>query len=198
MSESKRDPLSEALASLPQDVAPQRDLWPDIRTEIAKTPRLETRPRRAAVTQSNWFRLAAGVVLVLATSLTTYLVTRESMQQQLARTAPQSLPAPQVSAQPAGFSFGREALGVGYQNARADLDKLFQQRLASLSPAARAKVERNLADLRRAADEINATLAEHPSDPLLQDLLMSTYQSELQLLADVSELPTAGSLRTDL
>jgi hypothetical protein len=27
---------------------------------------------------------------------------------------------------------------------------------------------------------------------------MSTYQSELQLLANVSELPTAGSMRTDL
>ena len=49
-----------------------------------------------------------------------------------------------------------------------------------------------------AAAEISATLAEHPSDPLLQDLLMSTYQSELQLLANVSELPTAGSMRTDL
>ena len=63
---------------------------------------------------------------------------------------------------------------------------------------ARAKVESNLADLRRAATEISKTLAENPSDPLLQDLLMSTYQSELQLLADVSELPTAGSTRTEL
>jgi hypothetical protein len=28
--------------------------------------------------------------------------------------------------------------------------------------------------------------------------LVSTYQSELQLLADVSELPAAGSTRTEL
>ena len=78
-------------------------------------------------------------------------------------------------------------------NARAELDKRFQERLATLPPATRAKLESNLADLRRAAAEISKTLAENPSDPLLQDLLMSTYQSELQLLADVSELPTAGS-----
>jgi hypothetical protein len=70
--------------------------------------------------------------------------------------------------------------------------------LAALPPADRAKVEKNLADLRHAADEISATLTQHPSDPLLQDLLMSTYQSELQLLANVSELPSAGSMRTDL
>lgn len=198
MSESRRDPLNEALAALPPDVAPPRDLWPQIRAEIAKTPIAPRAPDLAQRMQSSWFRLAAGVVLVLATSVTTFVITRESMQQQVARTAPQSMPAPQVNAQPASFSFGRETLGAGYVSARAELDKSFKERIASLPPSARAKVERNLADLCHAADEISATLAEHPSDPLLQELLMSTYQSELQLLADVSELPTAGSMRTDL
>jgi hypothetical protein len=197
MSESNktgRDPLDEALASLPEDVAPQRDLWPQIRAEIEKTPIAAPASR----VQSNWFRLAAAVLLVLGTSFVTFYVTRQSMQTQIARTAPESLPTPQVSGQPASFSFGTQRLGAGYTNARAELDKRFQERLAALPPAARAKVETNLADLRRAAAEISATLAENPSDPLLQDLLMSTYQSELQLLADVSELPTAGSMRTQL
>ena len=192
---SGRDPLDQALASLPEAVAPERDLWPQIRAEIAKTPIVapsETRP------QSTWFRLAAAVVLMLATSFVTYYVTRQSMQPQVARTVPESVPAPEVSGQPASFSFGSEHLGAGYLNARSELDKRFQERLATLPAADRAKVEKNLADLRHAAEEISATLAQHPSDPLLQDLLMSTYQSELQLLANVSELPTAGSMRTDL
>jgi hypothetical protein len=199
MSEFKktgRDPLDEALASLPKDVAPERDLWSGIRAEIEKTP--IAAPARVSPVQSNWFRLAAAVLLVVGTSFVTFYVTRQSMQTPIAQTAPESLPAPQVSGQPASFSFGTQRLGAGYVNARAELDKRFQQRLASLPPAARAKVENNLADLRRAAAEISATLAENPSDPLLQDLLMSTYQSELQLLADVSELPTAGSMRTEL
>lgn len=189
-----RDPLDEALASLPQDVAQPRDLWPQIRAEIEKMPLAAPASR----VQPNWFRLAAAVLLVLATSFVTYYVTRQSMQQQIAQTAPEALPAPQMTGQPASFHFGSERLGAGYMDARAELDKRFQQRLASLPPATRAKVERNLADLRHAADEISATLAENPSDPLLQDLLMSTYQSELQLLANVSELPNAGSMRTDL
>jgi hypothetical protein len=191
-----RDPLDQALGSLPEDVAPERDLWPQIRAEIEKTPIVAAPPARRM--QENWFRLAAAVLLVLGTSFVTYYITRQSLQPQVAQTAPQSVPAPQLSGQPAGFTFGNERLGAGYVNARAELDKRFQQRLASLPPAARAKVQGNLADLRRAAAEISATLAENPSDPLLQDLLMSTYQSELQLLADVSELPTAGSMRTDL
>jgi hypothetical protein len=78
------------------------------------------------------------------------------------------------------------------------LNKRFEERIKSLPPSARAKLERNLADLRQAANEISATLADHPSDPLLQDLLMSTYQRELQLLADVSEVPVSNTVRTDL
>jgi len=189
-----RDPLDTALASLPESVAPERDLWPQIRAEIEQTPIAAPK----SVVQSNWFRLAAAVLLVLATSFVTYYVTRQSMQQQIAKTAPEAAPAPQLTGQPASFTFGRERLGAGYMNARAELDKRFKESLAALPPADRAKVEKNLADLRHAADEISATLAQHPSDPLLQDLLMSTYQSELQLLSNVSELPTAGSMRTDL
>lgn len=188
-----RDSLDEALASLPESIAPQRDLWPQIRAEIEQTPIAAPK----SVVQSNWFRLAAAVLLVLATSFVTYYVTRQSMQQQVAHT-PEAAPAPQLTGQPASFTFGRERLGAGYMNARAELDKRFKEGLAALPPADRAKVEKNLADLRHAADEISATLAQHPSDPLLQDLLMSTYQSELQLLANVSDLPTAGSMRTDL
>jgi len=189
-----RDPLDEALASLPESIAPQRDLWPQIRAEIEQTPIAAPK----SVVQSNWFRLAAAVLLVLATSFVTYYVTRQSMQQQVAQVTPEAAPAPQLTGQPASFTFGRERVGAGYMNARAELDKRFKERLAALPPADRAKVEKNLADLRHAADEISATLAQHPSDPLLQDLLMSTYQSELQLLANVSDLPTAGSMRTDL
>jgi hypothetical protein len=188
-----RDPLDEALASLPADVRPERDLWPEIHAEIARTPIVAPASR----VQTTWFRLAATVLLVLATSFTTYYITRQSVQPQSAQNV-EPLPAPVTQVQPASFSFGPERLGAGYMNARAELEKRFQARLATLPAADRAKVEKNLADIRHAADEISATLAQHPSDPLLQDLLMSTYQSELQLLANVSDLPTAGSMRTDL
>jgi hypothetical protein len=192
--QSGRDPLDEALASLPEDVTPERDLWPQIRAEIAKTPIVAQAP--ASPVQSTWFRLAAAVLLVVVTSFVTYSLTRQSMQP-IADTH-ESLPSPQVKPEPASFIFANQQLGAGYMNARAELDKRFQERLAAFPPADREKIKRNLADLRHAADEISATLAQHPSDPLLQDLLMSTYQSELQLLANVSELPTAGSMRTDL
>ena len=190
---SGRDPLDEALASLPEDVTPERDLWPRIRAEIATTPIVA---QAASPVQSTWFRLAAAILLVVVTSFVTYSLTRQSMPQPIADTTTEPVPAPQLTAQPA--SWGNQSLGAGYMNARDDLNKRFQERLASLPPADAAKIKRNLADIRHAADEISTTLKQHPSDPLLQDLLMSTYQSELQLLANVSDLPTAGSMRTDL
>jgi hypothetical protein len=198
MSESRRDPLDEALAALPREVEPRRDLWPEIRAEIAKTPIVTDAAPVVHHASSRWFQLAAGFLLVVATSVTTYVITRQAVREEAAQIAQQTVPAAVVPAQPASFSFGREQLGAGYVNARAELDKAFQQRLATLPPATRARLERNLAELRHAASEISKTLEQHPSDPLLQELLMSTYQSELQLLSDVNDMATTTSVRTDL
>ncbi|HEX7114526.1 MAG TPA: hypothetical protein VF193_05305 [Steroidobacter sp.] len=192
MTESRRDPLDELLARVPREVAPERDLWPAIRAGIEAEPRAAGRARGGD--HSRWFQLAAGVLLVLASSLTTYVLTRQSLQQQIANEA---LPAPALTATPASFGLAPEALGVEYVQTRAELDKRFEQRLATLPPVTRAKVERNLAEIRRASDEIAAALAENPSDPLLQELLLSTYRNEIRLLTSVSQLP-GTSTRVDL
>lgn len=194
----KRDSLDQLLASLPREVPPQRDLWQGIQAEIAKTPIATDTAPVVHFHTSRWFQLAAGVLLVLATSLTTFVITRQTLQQSAApvQVAAESQPVPPLNAMP--VSFGPEMLGAEYMQARSDLGKRFEERLKTLPPSARAKIERNLADLRQAANEISATLAENPSDPLLQDLLMSTYQRELQMLADVSEAPASNAVRTDL
>lgn len=186
----RRDPLDEALDRLPRSVQPTRDLWPAIREEIAAQSPVESASRFSW----RWGQLAAGVVIAIAASATTYVVTRQSVSEptQIAEQAPQ---APLVTAMPASFS--GEDLAPEYFKARAALDAEFEKRIAALPPAARERLESDLADLRRAANDIAATLAEHPSDPLLQDLLMSTYQSELRLFADVNEM-TTRTLRTDL
>ncbi|HYM35841.1 MAG TPA: hypothetical protein VET48_10625, partial [Steroidobacteraceae bacterium] len=177
MSERQHQTLDEALTSLPSDVMPNRDLWPEIRAEI------ESRAPRRAWQLGPWSQLAAAVVLMIATAMTTYFLTRQSIRTELA------VNSGTTSAAKYELGFDGETLGENYLRARADLDRLFAQRIASLPPAARSKLQNNLLDLRRAADEIAATLAEHPSDSLLQELLLSTRQRELQLLADVSRMP---------
>ena len=203
MSDSrKNDPLSQMLASLPRDVQPERDLWQGIQAEIGKTPIVTDSAPVVHFSSTRWFQIAAGVLLVLATSFTTFVVTRQSMEKdavQIAQTQQQvTVPTATAPLNAMPVSFGPETLGADYLKARSDLDKRFEERIKTLAPSTRAKLERNLADLRHAANEISATLADNPSDPLLQDLLMSTYQRELQLLADVSDVPVSHPVRTDL
>lgn len=181
------DPLDKVLAALPRDVQPSRDLWTGISAEISASPARDASP----VTASRFFRLAAGFLLVVASSMITYLLTQQSAQRDVLQArqsaASQLQQAPALAAMPANFG-GQESLGAEYLQARAALEAEFQRQIATLPPVTRAKLERNLADLRRAAGEISATLAEHPSNPLLQELLLSTYQSELALLGSVSDM----------
>jgi hypothetical protein len=104
---------------------------------------------------------------------------------------------PMLKAMPVSFD-GHEGLGKGYEEARAQLDAEYAKRIQNLPPIVRAKVERDIADLRRSAREISATLARYPSDPLLQDLLVSTYQREIQLLSEVNSMAATNAAGTDL
>ncbi len=190
-----RDPLDSLFAELPRQAEPSRDLWPEIKARIeADLPAV-----RAPVHTQRWLQLAAAVVLVVASSLVTFFVVQSSMQDRIVQArneATQQLQ-PVLPSMPVRFD-GHEGLGKSYEEARVQLDAEFAQRVQSLPPVVRAKVERDIADLRRSARELSATLAQYPSDPLLQDLLVSTYQRELALLSDVNTMAATAAAGTDL
>jgi hypothetical protein len=187
---TSRDPLDSLFADLPRS----RDLWPEIKAQIdAETPRART------PLHTRWFQLAAAVVLVVASSAITFFVVQGSMQRQLvqARNEVTEQMQPVLPSMPVRFD-GYEGLGKSYEEARAQLDAEYVKRIQNLPPVVRAKVERDIADLRRSAREISATLAQYPSDPLLQDLLVSTYQREMQLLSEVNSMAASAAAGTDL
>jgi hypothetical protein len=174
--------LDAALASLPRELQPARDLWPDIES------RLEPRGRRGA-----WaWQAAAAVALVAVSSLVTASLVRRASPP----VARASAPVPQGAVMPAAFgpSF---SLNAEYDKARGQLATELEQRLAEMPPSARHKLEANLAEMHRAAAEINAALARQPGDPLLEELLLNTYQDELGVLASVNQLTgTSASAAT--
>jgi hypothetical protein len=191
MSNGKRDPLDEALAGLPREVEPERDLWPGIEAEIRKNPVRSQGVPAPVPSRSSWgssWKLAATVLLVIGASITAFVLTKNASAPETPQMAQPTPSTPALNVQPA--SFGRELMGSQYQSARAELDRMFEERLSTLPAPAREKLQSNLNDLRRATQEISAILAEHPSDPLLQQLLLSTYQNELKLLADVTDMTT--------
>ncbi len=174
--------LDAALASLPRELQPARDLWPDIES------RLEQRGRHGA-----WaWQAAAAIALVAVSSLITASLVRRA-DTPVART---NAPVPQAHVTKAAFG-PSYSLNAEYDKARGQLATDLEQRLAGMPPSARHKLEANLAEMHRAAAEINAALARQPGDPLLEELLMNTYQDELGVLASVNQLTgTSASVAT--
>jgi len=177
-SESRDLRLDRALAGLPRELPPENDLWPGIAAQLE--------PRRAP---RRWLPLAAAaVLLVVSSSLITARVVRWSAAPAapIATVAPPATPDAGV-VRPASFGPGH-ALDPEYAAARQQLAAMLAQRMDRLPSSARQKVEDNLAQLRRATDEINAALALQPGDALLEELLLNTYQDELAVLASVNQL----------
>jgi len=166
--------LDRALAGLPRELPPERDLWPGIASQLE--------PRRA---QRRWLPLAAAAVLLVALSslITAHVVRRSATP--VATVAP-AAPA-SGGVRPASFGPGH-ALDSEYAAARQQLAAMLAERIDRLPSSARQKVEDNLAQLHRAADQINAALALQPGDALLEELLLNTYQDELAVLASVNQL----------
>lgn len=186
---SQQERLDAGLRELPLALEPGRDLWPEIAAGIAHEP--------AARRRSPWLaQAAAGILLVAGSSLLTATlldrdpgVVRESAQDRTRLPVPASAPAG-FAPMPAAFG-PNVRLDPEYAAARKQLTVMLQARLAALPPSTRAKLETNLGEMQRAAEQINAALAEQPGDPLLEELLLKTYQDELAVLASVNQLTDA-------
>jgi hypothetical protein len=186
--------LDARLRGLPLEIEPERDLWTGIaaRLETGAAPMAVPARRPAWIWQA-----AAAVILVAGSSLlTASLLDRKAPAEQ---SASRPAVAPAASGQaPATGTEGAVAMPAAfgpsgkldneYLAARQQLTRMLDERIAALPPSARAKLEFNLGEMRRAADEINAALAAQPGDPLLEELLLKTYQDELAVLSNVNEL----------
>jgi len=177
------DKLMAAAAQLSTEIAPERDLWPEIEA------RIEVPARRSSWTP--YLAQAAAIVLLIgASSSITYMMTRS---------------APNVSpgTTPPGLvldivSFGGYELGQGFQDARSNLAAQLDIELDRLSPDARAGVEENLAVIRSAIAEINTELEREPDNILLQELLLNTYRNELTVMRKVGGLTQSVMSRNDI
>lgn len=182
----RADALMRALRRLPQEIEPSRDLWPGISDGILGKPAHAIWRGRQM-----WpYALAAGVACMALGALLTFGLMRS-------QTAPVANGNGQDFAQqPARFTEanfgGYAALGPEYETARASLAIGLAEKMDRLPPEAQQKVERNMGEIRRALREINVALEVEPDSALLQQLLLSTYQHELALLANVNQM--AGSL----
>jgi hypothetical protein len=196
------DDKVRSLAELPRDVAPPHDLWPQIEARLEPARPAKPAPvsfsRGAPLARLRWLAAAAMVASVAVG----VWIGRDFLP--LRGAPPAALPpTAQVTPQPAATNPATPALGATaldarfvsdprYQRDRAALLKSLQERLAALPQPAREKVSKSLATIQRAKEDLESALGKDPSNALLQELLINTYQDEMRALADVHEASDPG------
>src|SRR5215831_3673739 len=191
MSESRggKERTVRSLGELPRSIEPERDLWPQIeariREERATAAAAETapaRPARSRLAPPRWLA-AAAVVASVAVGV---WIGRQLVSPVVIAPGAGSIPGEASLMNAAYVSDPR------YQRERAALLKSFAAQLASLLAPARAKVMASLATIQRAKRDLESALGKDPSNALLQELLVNTYQDEMRVLSDVQQAGEAG------
>ena len=182
MSKESDDTLMQAASRLTTDIAPERDLWPEIAATIDRP-----RPRRW---QPMFAQAAAVVVLIASSSGITWITMQESTSDGPVVVSPDLMFE--------SASFGSQPLGPGFEDARDSLLAELEMELAKLSPAARQNIEANLKLIRDAITEMNIALEAEPDNTLLQERLLKTYQEELMLLRRMGGLTRNVMRRNDI
>jgi hypothetical protein len=169
--------LLEAARALPRERAPERDLWPAMAAELRPRPHVAWVrggwPRPAAQTLS---LLAAAAVVAAASSLLTLW---------LAGRGPEPQPVqPETGLAPAAFETGLDlaAVEAEYEQAALALRARLDSQKQRLSPETAAVVEKNLAVIDEALEQVRAALRRDPANRELLKLLASTHRRRLDVL----------------
>ena len=186
--------IARAAGELPE-LAPSHDLWTGIAARIEApvvalpTSVTHAAPHRGALP---WRRLAvAASLLVVSTAAITYAIVHRNSAAELAANtdsltvvAPvSSTPVEPVSTLTAEQTFDREIAG---------LRKIVAERRKELDPSTAAVLDKNLKVIDAAIAESKAALAKDPASAFLMDMLTHAYDSKLQLMRGVANIPSHG------
>lgn len=195
------------LSELPRDIAPPHDGWTaleaKLRASAAPQPasaaqRHETvePARRRRTPMMRMAGLSAALAAVFALVVIGIAIDRWIL-------SPSVRPAPPVVAK-GGGSASIEGGGMPvayvtdprYLRERAALLSSLDARLAHLSPDTRQKVLTSLATIHQSMREIQQALGREPGNALLQELLIDSYQNEMQVLSTVQQAADGGESGT--
>ena len=169
--------LAQARA-LPRELRPSRDLWAGIAQRIEAG-----RGGRATW----WLGLAAAAVLVgVSVSL---LRRSDPVPVSVSAPGPVTVPVSRVSLPREGTTLG--AAEQEYERAANELLAAIQDRRQSLSPQTLANVERNLAVIDQALNEVRAALGRDPGNKDLTRMLVSAHRKKVDTLRRVVRLSTS-------
>jgi hypothetical protein len=186
-----------SLRDLPTAVQPPRDLWAGIEARIVAEGHIAvadpgTRKRAGSNLSRLRWMAAAAVVAALAVGM---WVGRSVLPTTRPITSPgtgATATLPRINNDGAAALQAAYSVDPKYRKQREALAKSLEAKLASLPPDSRAKVISSLATIHKSMQDLEAELGKDPSNALLQELLVNTYQDEMRVLTTVHEASDAG------
>jgi len=183
-----------SLRDLPRSIEPGRDLWAGIEAKIAAERQAsgaatvaDLSSKRASYARMRWIA-AAAVIAALAVGMwigRSFLPTSGPATPLVAHTNPPPVNGA-AAVQAAYFADPK------FRNQRAALVKSLEAKLATLPPESRAKVLASLDAIHKSMQVLEEELGKDPTNALLQELLVNTYQDEMRVLTTVQEASDAG------
>jgi hypothetical protein len=186
-----------SLRDLPDAVQPPRDLWAGIEARISAERQSTAAPVQSRVlrrpAQMRWLAAAAmiGTLAVGVWIGRSILPSVGSTQPPVAVNKPTTVqqPATQDAATLVQAAYLSDPK---FRATREALVKSLAARLAALPPESRSKVVDSLATIHKSMQDLESALGKDPTNALLQELLLNTYQDEMRVLTTVHEASETG------
>jgi hypothetical protein len=193
MTESSEDEMLKDLQAraraLPREIEPPADAWNAISAEIEKPVSLSapiSLPHSPRFWQRPAFLVAAGLLLMVGSSLATVAVVRDRNAQS-ARLAATESNSQRLNAGPSTFaefaSVENDYIGTANR-----LSAVLESERTSLSPETVAKLKKSLEVIDAAILEARRALAAEPANKAIVEMLRTSYEQKLDLLKRTTEM----------
>lgn len=187
--------LLARIAALPGEIQPPHDLLPELHARLERRPALGSRSLHSL----RYPLAAAAALLVISTALLTRAITRVPSQDRTAAatvadsdTGPQRARAgARGAAEPVALPPHLAAQVARYGDAIDELQRTLAHQRADLSPQTIDVLERSLRVIDAALAESRDALTRDPQNPVLERMILSTYEQKLQLLRRAAEATTS-------
>ena len=185
-------PKVSRLGELRRDIPPPNDGWPALEARLRESGRPQSDPdapqtERAQPTRYRRPQLmrVMSLAAVLAAVLVGVSIDRWILSP--AHPIPPGVALPHVGNAGSGNMTVAYITDPRYLREREALLRTLNARLAKLPPPTRQKVIQSLATIHQSMQQIQQALGREPGNALLQELLIDTYQDEMQVLSTVQE-----------
>lgn len=184
-----------SLRELPQSIEPPHDLWRAIEARLGEIPSegLAAEGARRASRRAVRLRWLAAAAMLACVATGVWIGRGLLPGTSGVGTSPVSasnrVAVPGIAPTPMDAAYVSDPR---YRQQRAALVRELQARLAALPPSERDKVTASLEAIEKAKADLEQALGHDPSNALLQELLVNTYQDEMRVLTDVHQASDPG------